>query len=206
MSHHHGTAEVYPDDAFGRMLYWADRALKPIEILFTFAGGLLVFALMFVGMAQIILRNIFKAPIFGYIDIVEFSMVGFAVLAISYVQREGIHVRMELVIGMLKGRLFWFMEMINTALALFIIVVLIPYTYAHFVRAFDFGDSTIDIELPTWPGKLAIPVALTILAVRLAIQLLGFARLFINPNETPVAVPLIRTVEESAEEEIEVSQ
>lgn len=194
-----------PNDVFGRMLYWTDWFLKPVEILFTFVGGALVFALMLLGMAQIILRNIFGAPIFGYVDIVEFGMVGFALLAIAYVQREGVHVRMEIVVGALKGRALWFLELFNTTLAVLIVSVLIPYTYQHFDRAFQFGDSTLDIELPTWPGKLVVPVALTLLLIRLLIQWFGYARLLVNPSLQPVVVPLIKSVEEVAEEEIEVT-
>ncbi len=65
----------------------ADRWLRPVENTLTYIGGAIVFALMFLGMVQIVLRTVFRAPIFGYIDLVEISMVGFAVLAISYVQR-----------------------------------------------------------------------------------------------------------------------
>lgn len=201
----HGTAprsEPKPPDVPGRILYYSDLLLKPLEIALTFLGGALVFALMCIGMVQIILRNLFDAPIFGYIDIVEFAMVGFALLAISYVQREGIHVRMEIVVGALKGRALWMLELLNTTLAVFIISVLIPYTYSHFNRAFQFGDSTIDIELPTWPGKLAVPIALSVLLIRLLIQWFGFARLVASPQAVPVAVPLIKSVEEAAEEEI----
>lgn len=206
VSHAPSTRSVYPDDTFGRLIYWSDWVLKPIEIALTFFGGLLIFGLMCIGMAQIILRNIFSAPIFGYIDIVEFAMVGFAVLAISYVQREGIHVRMEIIVGALRGRMLWVAEFLSTALAVFIVSVLIPYSYSHFDRAFQFGDSTIDIELPTWPGKLAVPVALSILLVRLIIQLFGYLRLIVSPNAVPVAVPLIKSVAEVAEEEAEVAR
>lgn len=201
----HGTvkrSEPKPDDVFGRFIYYSDLVLKPVEIALTFLGGVLIFGLMCIGMVQIIMRNVFNAPIFGYIDIIEFAMVGFALLAVSYVQREGIHVRMEIIVGVLKGRALWLLELLNTSLAVFIIAVLIPYSYQHFQRAFDFGDSTLDIELPTWPGKLAVPIALSILLIRLLIQWFGFLRLVVAPQAVPVAVPLIKSVEEAAEEEI----
>jgi len=197
--------QPYPDDVPGRVIYWTDTMLKPVELIFTFAGGLLIFALMVLGMMQIVLRNLFNAPIFGYVDYVEFAMVGFALLAISYVQREGIHVRMEILLGALRGRALWLVELVNTTLAVFIVSILIPYSYTHFERAFNFGDSTIDIQLPTWPGKLAVPIALTILLIRLFIQWFGFLRLVVWPTIVPIGVPLIKSVEEAADEEIEVT-
>ena len=189
-------------DRFGRGLAQADRWLGWVETRLNLVAGLLIFALMLLGVAQIVLRTVFRAPIFGYIDMVEVSMVGFAVLAVSFVQRVGGHVRMELLVGRLRGRTLWATEAAGAALALFIVAVLIPYSYRHFARAFEFGDSTIDIEIVTWPAKLVVPVALAVLAGRLGVQLAGYVRLVIHPDREPVAVPLLKEVEETAAENI----
>ncbi len=193
------------NDAFGRQLDRADGLLGIAENgLNLFAGGL-IFALMLLGVAQIVLRTVFDAPIFGYIDIVEVSMVGFAVLSIAFVQRVGGHVRMELVIGRLRGRWLWGAEAVGTALAAFIVGVLIPYSWRHFGRAFEFGDSTIDIELVTWPAKLAVPIALGVLLLRLLLQLAGYLRLVVHPDLEPVAVPVIKDAAAQAEAEIRLA-
>lgn len=189
-------------DSFGRGLERVDRWLAVVENRLNLFAGILVFGLMLLGVTQIVLRTVFRSPIFGYIDIVEVSMVGFAVLAISFVQRVGGHVRMELLVSRLKGRAHWLAEALGTALGMFIVAVLIPYSYRHFVRAFEFGDSTIDIEIITWPAKLVVPVALGILLVRLTIQFAGYLRLVVHPRYEPVAVPLLKDVEQIAEDEI----
>jgi TRAP-type C4-dicarboxylate transport system permease small subunit len=190
------------NDLFGRRLAIVDHLLARVENALNLFGGLLVFGLMFLGVAQIILRTAFRAPIFGYIDMVEVSMVGFAVLSIAFVQRVGGHVRMEILVARLKGRAHWLAEAIGTLLGMFIVGVLIPYSYSHFLRALNFGDSTIDIEIPTWPAKLVIPVALSILMLRFAVQLAGYVRLVANPELEPVAVPVLKDVEQLAEDEI----
>ena len=189
-------------DGFGRFLARADLGLGRVEDRLNLLAGALVFALMLLGVAQIVLRTVFRSPIFGYIDIVEVSMVGFAVLAIAFVQRVGGHVRMELLIARLRGRALWIAEAAGTALAIFIVAVLIPYSYKHFERAFDFGDSTIDIEIATWPAKLVVPVALTVLLARLTLQMAGYLRLAARPGLAPVAVPLLKDAEQTAAEEI----
>ena len=189
-------------DPLGRSIRRADHMFGIVENLFNLFAGILVFAMMFLGVVQIILRNVFNAPIYGYIDIVEISMVGFAVLSIAYVQRVGAHVRMELLITRLRGRLNWLIESLVTVAALFIVAVLIPYSYFHFERAFNFGDSTIDIQIPTWPAKLVVPLALGLLLIRLIIQLTGYLRLTMDPTLTPIGVPLAKSVKEQAEEEI----
>ena len=190
-------------DRLGRLLRTADQLLLPVENALNLTAGLLIFGLMFLGMVQIVLRTLFRSPIFGYIDIVEFTMVAFALFSISYVQRLGGHVRMEIVVARLKGRVLWIAETIGVAVAICLVVVLIPYSYSHFFRSWSFGDSTIDIELPTWPGKLVVPIALCILLVRLIIQLFGYWRLVRDPKAEPIGVPVLKSVEEQAEEEIE---
>lgn len=193
------------NDTFGRRLNRADRCLGLIENGLNLFAGVLIFALMLLGVAQIVLRTVFDAPIFGYIDVVEVSMVGFAVLSIAYVQRVGAHVRMEILVARLRGRWLWLTEMLATALAAFIVGVLIPYAWRHFERAFDFGDSTIDIELATWPAKLVVPLALSVLLIRLLVQLAGYWRLVLHPGLEPVAVPTIQDAAAQAEAEIRLS-
>ena len=189
-------------DSFGRGLDRIDRALGRVENAFNLFAGGLVFALMLLGVAQILLRVAFRAPIVGYRDIVEVSMVGFAVLSIAFVQRVGGHVRMELVLSRLRGRALWLVEAGGALAAAFIVAVLIPYSYMHFARAFSFGDSTIDIELPTWPAKLVVPVALALLLLRLLVQCAGYMRLVRHPHHAPVAVPVLQDAATQARREI----
>jgi len=70
-------------------------------------------------------------------------------------------------------------------------LVLIYGSYLHFLRAYQLGDSSVDINLPTWPAKLVVPVALSFLALRLLLQLLAYIRAIKQGGDTPVAVPLI---------------
>ena len=194
------------EDALGRGLRRADRWLGAAENGLNFCAGLLIFALMLFGVAQILLRLLWRSPILGYIDLVELSMVGFAVLSIAFVQRVGGHVRMELLISRLHGRPLWLMEAFGALLAAFIVAVLIPYSYDHFQRAFQFGDSTIDLELATWPAKLAVPIALSALLLRLLVQFAAYWRLALRPDLEPVAVPAIKNLRAQAEDEIALAQ
>ena len=158
---------------------------------------------MVLGVLQIVLRTVFNNPISGYIDLVELSMASMAFLGASYCQRLGSHVRMELLIGRLKGRSLWAFEALGAALAMFIIGVLIYYSYGHFLRSYTLGDTTMDAEFPVWPSKLLVPVAFSIWFIRLGLQLVGSLRMLINPDATPVAVVVAKDVAEQAQDEID---
>ena len=90
-----------------------------------------------------------------------------------------------------SGRLLWTLEVIGTLVAMLIIAILMWYGWEHFLRAWDIGDSSIDIELPIWPGKLIVVIAFISLELRLLVQLCGFLRLVRYPDADPIGVPMI---------------
>ncbi len=186
-----------------RMLKGVDEAFFQVEKFLNLIAALVILAIMFIGTYQVFGRKLLNLPVPGYVDWIEMIMTVFAFVAISYTQRLGGHVRMEIILGRMKGRLLYFFEIFGTVCAIFIVAVLGYYGYEHFLRAFEIGDSTIDIELPVWPSKLLVPFAFGILLFRLFIQLIGFIRLFLHPDAQPIGVPVIETVDEQAQHEID---
>ncbi len=186
-------------------LRFFDRWIGHVEDWFTLAAAICIFGLMFLGIAQVFGRQLFDVPVPGYIDFVELSMATFAFLGIAYCQREGGHVRMDLFVKMAKGRSHWLMELFSTLLPLALVGVLIYYGWDHFMRAYDSGDSTIDMELVVWPSKLLVPVSFGLLFLRLLVQAAGYLRLVQHPDREPVGVPRMLTVEDLARREIEES-
>jgi TRAP-type mannitol/chloroaromatic compound transport system permease small subunit len=164
---------------------------------------MLILFLMLLAVVQVVGRKFFNFPIPGYVDWVEMAMAIFCFLSIAYTQKLGGHVRMELFIGRFSGRLLWGLEVIGTLVAMWIIAVLTIYGWDHFVRAWVIGDSSIDIQIPIWPGKLVVVIAFISLELRLLVQLFGFMRLVVHPNAEPIGVPVLETVDEQAQREID---
>ena len=184
----------------GKISRW-DRFLIPFENAANFIAAAFIFILMVLGCIQIFTRTILNNPMSGYIDMVELSMAGMAFLGAAYTQRMGAHVRMELVLGALKGRAYWFAEIVGTALGMFLVAVLVIYGWDHFIRAYELGDTTIDANLPIWPSKLLVPIAFAFWFLRLGVQLAGSIRLFINPALEPEGVILTKGAADQAREE-----
>ncbi len=180
----------------------ASRALEPVENAANMIAATAIFALMVLGVLQIGLRTIFNAPITGYIDLVELSMASMAFLGAAYCQRLGAHIRMELLVGRLRGRTLWGVEVFGTLVAMFIIGVLVWYSAGHFLRSYTLGDTSIDAQFPVWPSKLIVPIAFSIWFLRLTIQLFGYLRLFIDPSLAKVAIVKVKDVAEQAQDEI----
>ena len=197
------TPPIPPDAPVGLVL--ADKWLSKVEDAFALLAALCIFGLMLLGITQVLGRQLFDMPVPGYIDFVELSMVTFAFLAVAYCQRLGGHVRMDLFVRLVHGRTRWLLEFVTTTAPIFLVMVLIYFGWTHFMRAYEFGDSTIDMEIPTWPSKIVVPISFVVLFLRLMIQAIGYGRLVIHPDAAPVAVPLILTEKDIAEKEIEDS-
>lgn len=199
-----GSAAVLTD---GSALSRADRFLERIERVLALLGGIAIFSLMVLAVVSVTGRNGLGQPLPGYVDWIEQAMPFIALLGISWCARDGGHIRMDIFVGLLRGRALWFFEIITTLLMLALVILLIWGAWAHFARSFDWNaplwsrDSSIDIRLPLWPGKLAVPLALGVLALRLCLQTYGFSRAFWLGLERPVAVPLIESVAEQAAHE-----
>ncbi|QTN43367.1 TRAP transporter small permease subunit [Marinobacter salsuginis] len=178
-----------------------DRLFFRLESLLTLAGGFAIFLLVLLATVNILGRWIFSSPISGYVDWVEQAMAFIAFLGIAYTQRMGGHIRMDILVGKFRGRYLWFTELVTTLLMLAVTSVLIYGSYMHFWRAYTIGDSSLDINLPTWPAKLVVPIALTILAMRLLLQLWGYMRALKQGGDKPVAVPLVESAADVAARE-----
>ena len=204
-----GTASVLED---GSLLSRLDRGLLRLEWGMAFISGLGAFGLMLLAVWSVGGRNIFNEPLRGYVDWIEAVMPVIAIFGISYVQRQGGHIRMDIVVGALGGRALWLVEFLTTLIVLVVLILLVWGTWAHFDRSFDFSkpnwsrDSSIDIGLPIWPAKLVVPVAFSVISLRLALQLWGFGRAFVLGQARPVAVPLVQSAAEQAAAEADHMQ
>jgi C4-dicarboxylate transporter, DctQ subunit len=180
-----------------------DQGLSKIEDFLTYASAFVILGLMLFGTMNALGRKFFSTPVWGYTDLVTLFMVAFSFLAVAGMQRVGGHIRMELFVRKMSGRMLWVAEFVGVIVALFIMCVLLYYSSTAFMRAWTLGDSTIDRELATWPSKMWVPIAFAVLIARLILQSWGYLRLIINPNVPPIAVPMMHTEQELAIKEIE---
>ncbi len=169
----------------------ADRWLFSIESTLTLLGGLFILAVMLLSVANILGRKFFNIPVPGFIDWMVQAVPIIAFLGIGYCQRLGSHIRMDLMVSKLKRRALWVFELLSVVVMSGLVLMLVYGSWNHAERAIMLGDSTIDINLPTWPAKLLVPVMLVMLLARLVLQAWAYWHALVQNEDTPVAVPLI---------------
>lgn len=201
-----GTKSVLDD---GSLLSRLDRGLFRLEKFLALVGGIAVFSLMLLAVVSVGGRNFFNRPLSGYVDWIEQAMPLIAFVGVAYCQRLGGHIRMDILIGRLRGRWLWAAEFASTLIMLVLMVLLVWGSWSHFQRSFDFAaplwsrDSSFDIRLPLWPSKLLVPVAFSVLCARLVLQAWGYGRALVHNLPRPVAVPLIEDAAAVAAHEAE---
>ena len=182
-----------------------DQKLLRFERFLALVSGLAVFSLMVLAVISVTGRNGFNAPLPGYVDWIEQAMPLIAFMGIAYVMREGGHIRMDIFVGQLSGRLLYIVELITTLAILVLMALLVWGTWAHFERSFDFSapmwsrDSSMDIALPLWPAKLLVPVAFATLCLRLCLQVWAYARAILTGQA--IGIPLIADAAKQAQME-----
>ncbi|WP_425090193.1 TRAP transporter small permease subunit [Tropicimonas sp. S265A] len=198
------TSSVLADET---ALSRADRTFLKLEAAMNLIAGVVIFALVLLAVYNVVGRKLFNAPVPGYVDWTEQFMATFAFLGLAFCQREGGHIRMDILVGQFRGRMLWAAEWISCVFMLLLTTALIYGTWFHFERSFDWNapmfstDSSIDIALPLWPAKLIVPVSMAVLWVRLVLQIWGFGRAWRLNTDRPVAVPLIEDAATQANKE-----
>lgn len=204
-----------------------DQGLHRIEVFFALIAGLLILLLMFLAVINVIFRIRAIGVVFlGYEEIVQQLLPAMTILGIAYCQRLGGHIRMDLLVGNLRGRILWVMEIFATILAWFIVAALVYGTYIFYYDAisdkgffelmsilFSEGvaaffaassvDSTENINLAKWPAKFIMSFALSLLLIRLSLQLWGYGLAFVNNTDKPVGLPLPEDAAALAQQEAE---
>ena len=192
------SALVHTDDS---ALSYCDQSLLWLERKLNLAGGIIVLFIVLFSVINIIGRGLLNQPFNAYFDLMGQSVPLIAFMGLSYCQRDGGHIRMDLLIGRFSGRLLWIVEAISSVLTFALITLLAYGAWLHAERSITLGDSTEDIGLIIWPFKLVLVVMFIVLLARLFIQLWGYARLIISPDALPIAVPVIEDVAAQAQRE-----
>ena len=184
-----------------KLLNFFNKKLTAIEDFLVLFVGISIFIVMILTSIQIISRVV-GYPWPAFLELSELAISIFAFLGVAFAQRMDSHIRMELLVANLKGRIKWIAEFIATLFAFIVIGILIYYSSLFAIDAYVIGDSTMDYLFPTWPAKILVPLGFTIWFLRLFLELVGYFRLSINVDSEPMYVPIIKSAEELANDEI----
>ena len=109
------------------MLKVFDKKLSVLENGLVLFVGVSIFIVMILTSIQIISR-VLGYPWPAFLELSELAISIFAFLGVAYAQKMDTHIRMELLVSNLTGRIRWVVEFLSTLLSFFVISILIYFS------------------------------------------------------------------------------
>jgi len=148
------------------------RCLNKCEIILALVSSGFCFILMLAVCAEIVGRRL-GYPIPG---VVEFAILDLGIivfLALGFTQYNRGHVRVDIFIKKLKGRVREIVEAVALLLGLIAIAVMCWQAVLVGIEAWSVGEYAPGIvRFPVWPGKILVSVGLFFLALRVVVQII----------------------------------
>ena len=108
------------------MLDYFNKKLSSIENFLVLFVGISIFIVMILTSIQIISRVV-GYPWPAFLELSELAISIFAFLGVAFAQRMDAHIRMELLVANLKGRIKWIVEFLATFCAFIVMFFLYLY-------------------------------------------------------------------------------
>ena len=173
------------------------RVVDAIDNVLMVIGCLMLFALMFVVVGDVVLRYLFNAPLqWSYEVISSYLMPGLFFFAASHTLKAHAHVAVDIVHNYVSRRTRYVLEALVSVLAAPV------FLYCTFVSARNTWDdlataatSTSGLALPTWTISLMLPIGFGLLTLRLFINAIGYIATLVTGREVTPLPPISGTEE-----------
>ncbi len=163
---------------------WYGRLL---EAMLSLACGLLLIMTLMIG-ADVLLRNVGLGGIPPSNELSEDILYLVTLLAAPALLRQGQHIRIDIVLRALPGRVGWLLEWVGDLAGIVCCLYFVWYGARVAAASFDNGSLSIKtLVLPEWPLLAPMPVAFALLAVEFVFRMHRLARAEHRPREDAVS-------------------
>lgn len=148
------------------------RAPSGVSDVLALLSGLLILGLMFLTVADVTLRKFFSSGVPGAVEINEVALVAVVYLALMAAEMTHTNVRTPIVTERLPDRWANLAHVVGYVPALGFLCWATYVTGVEGIASWMRGDFRFGlIFVPTWPGKLIVPIGLAGLTIALGIKL-----------------------------------
>lgn len=156
--------------------------LAKVEDWLALTAGLVIVFMVGFTVVDVVMRDVFHKPIRGSVEYVTLVFVYVVMLTIPFAQRRWEHLALGLVFDRLSPRA---QRPVLSGLLLIGIFICLMLTWSSLdttVWAFVMGDTIVGaIPVKTWWSRLALPIGLGVVTLRLIVQLVQVVRGEIKP-------------------------
>jgi TRAP-type C4-dicarboxylate transport system permease small subunit len=129
-------------------------------------AALILLAMVIVVTADIVLRNSLRFGFAWANEVSEYALYLMTLLTAPWLLRRGQHVRLDIILTLVPGRVAWLMEAVGDLLGFAVCVVLIRYGLAMTYDSWRLGAITIkNLVFPEWWLLAPLPAVFVLLAI-----------------------------------------
>lgn len=147
------------------------KALEKGNRFLSIVSGVLIFAISFLAVIEVISRNIFHNPTIWTADMCYYLLIWAIFLGAGFAFQEHGHVRVDLVLNLMKRRLRRVISAISYCFAIFFCTILGIYCWKFFVQCVSMNRKTY--------AMLPIPQAILVFSMVLGCVLMVVTLVFI---------------------------
>ena len=145
----------------------ADRLIVGLANLSMAVAALGVLAMCLLVTGAVVVRYVFNWPVVWVPEIVGYLMVALVFLALGETMLAGRHIKIDLVVGRLPGRLRAVVDLLTLTLSVGVAGFFTWHGVNTMLRSLQYGrrDAFGALDLPLWIPQTAMPVGLSVLTL-----------------------------------------
>ena len=146
------------------------KVTKVTEDLLNYISLTIVVFMMVLTVGEVICRYAFDYPIPGHHEMVELCVPALAFLGIAYLQRQGGHINIDVLLDNLNEKLRYLIECFFLLLGFSIFVLILIATFKNSMQAYSMEEATETLQIPMWPFRISITVGSLALCFRFIVS------------------------------------
>ncbi|GAB6147172.1 TRAP transporter small permease [Desulfocicer niacini] len=134
-------------------------------------GATMLACMMFLTVADVVLRGLFNHPIAGAFELVEYMMAVMVPFSITYCAEQNGHIAVDLIMNRFSLKFQRVTDIVITFATLIFIIVIAWQNVLYFMEVKAFQVTSSVLLIPTYPFVTPIFIAFGVFALILVVQL-----------------------------------
>jgi len=140
--------------------YFIDLFEKTLITVGMAAGTLLLFS-------NVVLRYVFDSGITWVLEVVQYIFAWVVLVGAAHGVKVGIHLGIDILVEKFSPTIQRRISLLAAALSIFFVATILVYSIQYTIKVYNWGDLTLDLQIPQWIPYLAIPIGLSLMLYHL---------------------------------------
>jgi TRAP-type C4-dicarboxylate transport system permease small subunit len=135
-------------------------------------AALLLLAMVVLITADVVIRNVSPHAIPWADEVTEYALYALTLLTAPWLLRQGQHVRLDLLLGIIPARAAWVLEIVADLIGISACLVMVRYGWSMAADSYRLGSITIkNLVFPEWWLLAPLPFFFGLIAIEFVFRL-----------------------------------